>query len=39
MEWSMGYLFAEMLIPWLVVALATGFFVGWVSCGPSTSDN
>jgi hypothetical protein len=31
----MLYVAQQLLIPWLIVAVATGFFVGWVSCGPA----
>ncbi len=31
----MLYVAQQLLIPWLFVAVATGFFVGWVSCGPA----
>lgn len=30
----MFYVAEQLLIPWLFVALATGFWVGWTSCGP-----
>jgi hypothetical protein len=33
----MDYL-AYKLIWWLVLALALGFAVGWLSCGPAKSD-
>ena len=29
----MLYVGQQLLMPWLFVALATGFWVGWVSCG------
>ena len=36
---TMLYVAEQLLIPWLLVALATGFFVGWVSCSrDKTSD-
>jgi hypothetical protein len=33
----MIYLAETLLVPWLLVALTTGFVVGWVSCGPDKS--
>lgn len=30
----MFYVAEQLLIPWLFIALATGFWVGWISCGP-----
>ena len=33
-EASMLYVAQQLLIPWLPIALATGFIVGWMSCGP-----
>ncbi len=36
----MTYLFGQLLYPypWLLVGLGTGFFVGWVSCGPDKTE-
>jgi hypothetical protein len=31
----MLYLLEFLLVPWLPAALATGFVVGWLSCGPA----
>jgi hypothetical protein len=28
----MLYVAEQLLVPWLFVALATGFWVGWISC-------
>jgi hypothetical protein len=33
----MFYLAEQLLVPWLLIALATGFMVAWVSCGPDKS--
>jgi hypothetical protein len=35
----MDYLYGQLLIPWLGVALATGFIVGWTSCGRPQADD
>lgn len=29
----MLYVAQQLLFPWLVVALATGIWIGWISCG------
>lgn len=34
----MFYLAEHLLIPWLPIALATGFLVGWYSCGPGKAE-
>ena len=34
----MFYVAEQLLIPWLLVALATGFWVGWISCGSASAD-
>lgn len=35
----MLYLAQQLLVPWLFVALTTGFLVGWFSCGPAKLDD